>query len=107
MEIGPHPTLLGMAARCLPEGAGEWLPSLRRGRSDWQQMLESLGALYVKGVRIDWQGFDRDYARRKVSLPTYPFQRERYWVKPAKNRMESAGSRPCAASIAASENTIA
>ena len=94
LEIGPHPTLLGMAARCLPEGAGEWLPSLRRGRSDWQQMLESLGALYVKGARIDWQGFDRDYTRRKVSLPTYPFQRERYWIKPAKNRMESAGSGP-------------
>ena len=83
LEIGPHPTLLGMAMRCLPEGAGEWLPSLRRGHSDWQQMLESLGTLYVKGARIDWQGFDRDYARSRVVLPAYPFQRKRYWVDAA------------------------
>ncbi|MCX6040910.1 MAG: hypothetical protein NTV69_07230, partial [Caldilinea sp.] len=40
----------------------------------------SLGALYVRGAAIDWEGFDRGYARRKVALPTYPFQRQRYWV---------------------------
>ena len=92
LEIGPHPTLLGMAARCLPEGAGEWLPSLRRGRSDWRQMLESLGALYVQGAPIDWQGFDRDYARRKVLLPTYPFQRKRYWISErSRGRKAAAG----------------
>jgi acyl transferase domain-containing protein/NADPH:quinone reductase-like Zn-dependent oxidoreductase/acyl carrier protein len=94
LEIGPHPTLLGMAARCLPEGPGELLPSLRRGRGDWQQMLESLGTLYVKGARIDWQGFDRDYAHSRVALPTYPFQRKRYWVNPARNQMENHGSGP-------------
>jgi acyl transferase domain-containing protein/acyl carrier protein len=80
LEIGPHPTLLGMAARCLPEGAGEWLPSLRRGRGDWPQMLESLTALYGRGQRIDWQGFDKPYVRRKVPLPNYPFRRERHWI---------------------------
>jgi acyl transferase domain-containing protein/acyl carrier protein len=83
LEIGPHPTLLGMAARCLPEAPGmQWLPSLRRGRGDWQQMLESLAALYAGGARIDWAGFDRDYGRSRVALPTYPFQRRRYWVAP-------------------------
>ncbi len=39
----------------------------------------SLGALYVAGVEIDWLGFERDYPRRKVCLPTYPFQRQRCW----------------------------
>lgn len=38
------------------------------GRGDWQQMLESLGELYVRGVDVDWAGFDKDHdhARRKV-----------------------------------------
>ena len=43
-------------------------------------MLATLAALYVRGVPLDWAAFDRPYPRRKVSLPTYPFQRERYWV---------------------------
>ncbi|NEQ13604.1 MAG: SDR family NAD(P)-dependent oxidoreductase [Moorea sp. SIO3E2] len=60
------------------------LPSLRPGVDAWQQMLLSLGQLYVQGVKVDWLGFDRDYARQKVTLPTYPFQRERYWVEAPK-----------------------
>ena len=87
IEIGPNPVLLGMARRSLGEDAGNWLPSLRKGRSDWQQLLESLATLYVGGVDVDWGGFDQDYAaqgqRRRISLPTYPFQRERYWITPS------------------------
>ena len=81
LEIGPKPTLLGMGRQCLPTEERLWLPSLRSGQEDWQVMLESLGQLYVRGVPVDWQGFDRDYARRHVVLPTYPFQRARYWVE--------------------------
>jgi amino acid adenylation domain-containing protein len=80
VEVGAHPVLLGMGQQRVSGDAGLWLPSLRRGRSDWQQMLESLGTLYVRGVEVDWEGFDRDYARHKISLPTYPFQRKRYWI---------------------------
>src|SRR6185369_16799064 len=47
VEVGPSPTLLGLARRCLPEAPGPWLPSLRKGRDDWAQMLETLGALWV------------------------------------------------------------
>ncbi len=81
LEIGPHPTLSAMGQRCLPDGAGVWLPSLRRGRDDWQQMLHSLGSLYVHGAVIDWPGFDRGFSRRRLALPTYPFQRARYWIE--------------------------
>ena len=81
MEIGPHPVLLGMGARCFPEeSASVWLPSLKRGEEDWQRMLTSLAELYVRGAEVDWAGFDKDYPRRKVSLPTYPFQSKRYWI---------------------------
>ena len=53
---------------------------LRKGEDDWAQVLESVGELYVSGVAVDWAGFDRDYGRRRVVLPTYPFQRQRYWI---------------------------
>ena len=48
---------------------------------DWQILLQSLGELYVRGVPVDWSGFDLDYPRRRLQLPTYPFQRQRYWVE--------------------------
>ncbi len=82
LEIGPSPTLIGLGRRCLEQDDYAWLPSLRpdRSRDDWQSMLESLGQLYVRGAKVDWAGFDRPYPRRKVSLPTYPFQRKRYWA---------------------------
>ena len=91
LEIGPSPTLIGLGRRCLERDDYAWLPSLRPRpdpgppgpirvpADDWQSMLGSLGQLYVRGAKVDWAGFDRPYPRRKVSLPTYPFQRKRYW----------------------------
>ncbi len=83
LEIGPKPSLLGMARQCLPDEVGTWLVSLREGQDDWQPLLQSLGELYVHGVPIDWSGFDKDYPRRRLQLPTYPFQRQRYWIERA------------------------
>jgi amino acid adenylation domain-containing protein len=82
LEVGPKPILLGMSRQCLPEYCGLWLPSLRPKQADWQQLLTSLGELYRQGISVDWFGFERDYARHRVSLPTYPFQRQRYWIEP-------------------------
>jgi acyl transferase domain-containing protein len=81
VEIGPQSTLLGMARNCFPEGVGVWLPSLRKGKQDWQQIISSLGELYVRGVRVNWFGFDRDYVRHRLQLPTYPWQRSVYSPK--------------------------
>jgi acyl transferase domain-containing protein/acyl carrier protein len=80
LEIGPNPVLLGLGRGCIePEGA-LWLASVRSGLDDWAELLASLSQLYTHGADVDWAGFDRDYPRHKVSLPTYPFQRERYFV---------------------------
>ncbi|MBD3884960.1 thioester reductase domain-containing protein [Phormidium tenue FACHB-886] len=81
LEIGPKPTLLGMGRYCLPEGTGVWLPSLYPGRGDWQQILQSLATLYVQGVAVDWSRYDQAYPRHRLPLPTYPFQRQRYWAE--------------------------
>ena len=89
IEIGPRPALLGMGRQCLPEDVGVWLPSLRHRIDDWQTMLPSLGQLYVHGATIDWSGFYRDYQHQRLTLPTYPFQRQRYWVDFSTTRWEN------------------
>jgi len=91
VEIGPSPILSGMGVRCLPEGQGAWLPSLRNGQDDWALMLQSLGGLYTQGVAVDWKGFDSQYPRQRLRLPTYPFQRERYWI--SDSHLGAAGSK--------------
>lgn len=79
LELGPRPTLSSLAARSLPADA-VLLPSLRKAGQDWTRMLESVAELYVRGAEIDWAGFDHGYSRRKLAMPTYPFERERYWL---------------------------
>lgn len=81
VEIGPTGTLLDRIQQILPEGMGVYLPSLLSGKSDWQQILKSLAQLYVRGVKIDWCGFYEDYPHNRIQLPTYPFQRQRYWFE--------------------------
>jgi acyl transferase domain-containing protein len=88
LEIGSKPTLLGMARQCAPEEGQVWLPSLRPGQDDWQPLLQSLGELSVRGVSVNWQGFYQDYQPRRVLLPTYPFQRERFWVETVNREIE-------------------
>ncbi|MBE9170244.1 type I polyketide synthase [Pleurocapsales cyanobacterium LEGE 06147] len=99
LEIGAQPTLLGLGRHCFGAGGSseenellQWLPSLRPRRSDWQQLLESLAHLYLSGVRVDWSGFERDYRRRRLPLPTYPWQRQRYWFDSLDRRFEGTRS---------------
>ncbi len=85
LEVGPHPVLLGMGRQCIADDGLHWLASLRKDVDDWRQMLESLGRLYVSGFEVDWDGFDGDYARSRIVLPTYPFQRKRYWFQTSRD----------------------
>ncbi|BAU65096.1 Beta-ketoacyl synthase [Stanieria sp. NIES-3757] len=81
LEIGAKPILLGMGRQCVAKTQGLWLPSLRPRKQDWQQILHNLAELYGQGLKINWQEFDRDYSRQKGALPTYPFQRQSYWLE--------------------------
>ena len=77
LEIGTKPTLTGMAKSILDNKL--FLHSLDRQQSDWRQILTTLSQLYTAGLDINWLEVTRDYKAKKTSLPTYPFQRERYW----------------------------
>ena len=96
VEIGPDAVLLSMGQRCLPTGYGRWIPSLREGQDDTQQMYESLGKLFTNGVDIDWDGFYHHIQRPKMVLPTYPFDHARYWLpslgKKARQRKHGVAS---------------
>lgn len=81
LEIGPTGALINLGQRCLPKGTGVWLTSLHKEQPAWATMLNALGALYVAGREVDWQGVEQGYARQKVTLPTYPFQRQRCWLE--------------------------
>jgi acyl transferase domain-containing protein len=83
LEVGPHPVLCGLGQLSLADDTLVWLPSLHARRGEWRQMLDSLAALELQGVAVDWDGFDRDYPRAKLALPTYPFERQRYWFPAA------------------------
>jgi acyl transferase domain-containing protein len=75
LEVGPGTMMAGLSNQRVS------LPSLRSGRGEWDQMIESLAELYACGAEVNWEGFDSPYVRRKVVLPTYTFERQRYWIE--------------------------
>ncbi|MBP2229003.1 acyl transferase domain-containing protein/acyl-CoA synthetase (AMP-forming)/AMP-acid ligase II/acyl carrier protein/aryl carrier-like protein [Azospirillum agricola] len=50
----------------------------------WRPLLEALGRFHARGGTVDWFGFDRPYRRRRLPLPTYPFETRRFWLDPPK-----------------------
>lgn len=81
VEIGPNPSLLSFARSTFADSATLLIPSLRKGRSDGRQMLDGLASAYLGGSAVDWGGVNFGEKGEVVDLPTYPFQRERYWFK--------------------------
>ena len=79
LEIGARPTLIGMARQCSDDPALSYWPSLVPGQSDWEVILRSLGGLWRSGFTVDWQGFHCPFPFRRVTLPGYPFEKQRYW----------------------------
>ena len=86
LELGPHPVLLRAITECLGARgqAGTVLASLRRSREGRVTMLEALGALYTVGYPVEW-GKLYPSGGQCVRLPTYPWQRQRYWLEAPKD----------------------
>ncbi|MGW8701887.1 type I polyketide synthase, partial [Streptomyces eurythermus] len=86
LELGPGGVLTGMAGECLAEeeddtaGSGRLLAAtLRSGRPEPDAVLRALARLHAHGVPVDWRSVFAPWAPRRVALPTYAFQRRRYW----------------------------
>jgi acyl transferase domain-containing protein len=87
LEVGPGRALSGLARQVAAPASPQCLTSLPHAnetRDDQQSVLNALGDLWLGGVAIDWQAFYAGERRARVSLPTYPFQRQRYWIEPRK-----------------------
>jgi acyl transferase domain-containing protein/acyl carrier protein len=82
MEIGPQPVLTGAAVQVWPEhlAAPRAIVSLRKGVGDRRQIADALAAAYVGGHRPNFAVL-HGQPRQKLELPTYPFQRRRFWPK--------------------------
>lgn len=87
VEVGPGRTLVTLARQQPTFGGRLTITSMRRHdepASDVEHALDALGRLWAAGVDVAWQEL-HDVAKgaRRVSLPTYPFQRQRHWIAPA------------------------
>ncbi|MEW6742819.1 MAG: amino acid adenylation domain-containing protein [Planctomycetota bacterium] len=85
LEVGPGHTLASLARQCLPAGTDPAvLTSLRHASEsldDAAVMLGTLGRLWIAGTQISWEDFYAHERRRRVPLPSYPFQRQRHFVE--------------------------
>jgi acyl transferase domain-containing protein len=80
VEVGPHPDLLALTGQAVPDAPWSATASLRRGQDDWRELLTGVASLYVLGAPVRWEELIAGQGGRHISLPTYPFQRERYWI---------------------------
>jgi len=86
LEVGPGQTLSTFAQRHPALGVEHTvLPTLRHAQeetSDVASLLNSLGRLWLAGVEVDWSKFYAGERRQRIPLPTYPFERKRFWIDP-------------------------
>ncbi|WP_370936455.1 SDR family NAD(P)-dependent oxidoreductase [Amycolatopsis sp. cg13] len=79
VELGPDGTLAGLTNECLADTEGTCVvPVLRKDRAEKRSLLAALGAVHAHGVEVDWARFLPGSGM--VELPTYAFQRERFWL---------------------------
>ena len=93
IELGPQPVLLGMGRRCWDSDREPvWVETLRRNRSDAEQIMTAVARIYAGGGDVDFAAVDAPWrdTRRRVSLPFYPFQRQRYWIDAPEPRVDAA-----------------
>ena len=94
VEIGPGNTLSALCEQNAEFSDSHKVISSLRTRNDDTTDAEfisrSLAQLWVSGKKIDWKSYHAHERRRRLPLPTYPFERERFWIEPGRGRLESA-----------------
>ena len=94
IEIGPGRALSGLASKHPSKSREQKVVQSLRTREDANPddrfILSSLGELWTAGVAVDWVAFHRDQQCSSISLPTYPFERQRFWIDAPKRQPEAA-----------------
>jgi acyl transferase domain-containing protein/thioesterase domain-containing protein/acyl carrier protein len=97
LEVSPHP-VLGIGLQETVEAAtGDpasvaVLGTLRRGEGGPERFAQSLAEAHVAGVEVDWESFFADTGAKVLKLPTYPFQRRRYWLEAPASTGDASGA---------------
>nr|WP_208928722.1 type I polyketide synthase [Streptomyces rapamycinicus] len=95
LELGPDGTLGALGDQCPTGGADiAFIPALRTNRPDAQALTTALGRLHIRGVGPDWEAVFDGTGARRVDLPTYAFQRTRYWLDTGTTMPEVAPAAP-------------
>jgi acyl transferase domain-containing protein/NADPH:quinone reductase-like Zn-dependent oxidoreductase/acyl carrier protein len=91
VEVGPHP-VLSSAVHEIAERPVAVAPLARDGITEDRAALAGLGALWVRGVEVDWAAVFDGLPVHRVDLPSYPFQHERFWPTPATGKADVAAA---------------
>ncbi|MCX5303282.1 SDR family NAD(P)-dependent oxidoreductase [Streptomyces sp. NBC_00160] len=85
LELGPQGVLSGLGRDCLTDAdtaePAVFVPALRRDRGEAEALTAAMAALHTRGVPLDWSAYFTGTGARRVELPTYAFQRERFWLE--------------------------
>ncbi len=96
LEVGPGRTLSDLVKRVRQPDTPVVLSTMRpayESQNDGASVLNALGQLWLAGVELDWTSFHAQERRQRLPLPTYPFERKRYWIEPQK-QMEAPRPEP-------------
>ncbi|MFE2282555.1 beta-ketoacyl synthase N-terminal-like domain-containing protein, partial [Streptomyces sp. NPDC059454] len=102
VEVGPEAVLTGMARTCLDDTGVLLVPVARKGRDEADALLTALGHLHSDGAFVDWAAYFAGTGARTVDLPTYAFQRQRYWL----HATDGATAIPAGAGLDASDHPL-
>ncbi|MFC3585514.1 type I polyketide synthase, partial [Streptantibioticus rubrisoli] len=89
VELGPDGVLSAMAQHCVTATGAAFLPVLRRDRSEPQTLTTAVAQAHVRGRAVDWAKVYSGTGARRIELPTYAFQRERFWLDSTTTRAEA------------------
>ncbi|WP_338047488.1 type I polyketide synthase [Nocardiopsis gilva] len=81
LELGPDGVLTGMAQACVESANALLVPAARKDRDEVTALFTAVGALYADGVAVDWSAAFAGRGAKRVDLPTYAFQRRRFWLE--------------------------
>lgn len=96
LEAGPGRTLQTFVRQQPGQGADQLLVSSLRSlqelQSDEAFLMNTIGQLWLNGVKVDWKAFSGNERRQRIELPTYPFERQKYWIGASDKPLGANGS---------------